>query len=121
MEQLLEMLLEGDPRQSRRALEALRRPTGKIESAIVEQAVNTAALLLAMGQSEQACVMLESLVGRCGLEPDLLNNLAYAHLVGGRSDRALALWEQAADLAPEDGLIQANLSRARRRRDELLQ
>lgn len=115
LEQLLEALLEGDAGRTESALEALQsgREDHVLTGPVVERAVNTAALLLTMGQSEQACIMLEALVDRCGADTMLLNNLAFAHLVGGRPERAVELLEQAVALEPDNKLIAGNLARAR--------
>ena len=116
LEQLLEALLQGDSQGSRRAMEDLHAAGGGIDPTVLEKAISTSALLLAVGQPDQACAMLEALARRAPDQPALLNNLAYAHLVGGRLAAALALWERAAVLAPNDGLIRANLVHARQRR-----
>ncbi len=117
LEQLLETLLEGDPGRSAEALESLRNgmAVDDVSRAMVEKAVNTAALLLAMGQSEQACVILEALLQVGGEDASLLNNLAFAHLVGGRVGRAVELWERAASAAPQCATIAGNLARAKSR------
>ena len=117
LEQLLEALLQGDSQRSRQAMEDLHATGGRIDPTVLDKAVSTSALLLAIGQPEQACAMLETLARRTPDQPMLLNNLAYAHLVGGRLSAALALWERAAILAPNDGLIRSNLIHARQRRN----
>jgi len=107
---LLDALLGGDPVRSSQAMEQLQRLTGRPDPAGVARAVNAAALLLAAGQGEQACRVLESLHDQCDDEPTLLNNLAFACMASGRIERARALWRRAALLAPHDGTIQSNLA-----------
>lgn len=115
LEQLLDMLLDDDTDRSSAAMAKLRRPWKAVRPDLVDRAANTAALLIARGQSDRACRMLELLHVPFDRHPTLLNNLAFAHMARGHNARALDLLQQAAALAPDDALIQANLSRARRR------
>ncbi|MCG3181692.1 MAG: hypothetical protein BIFFINMI_04091 [Phycisphaerae bacterium] len=115
LDQLLEALVGGSPSDLQDALRGLRdeRRPDRLSPEIVEKVVNTAALLLTVGQSEQVCIILAALNERCGPNADLLNNLAYAHMLGGRQQEAIRIWEEALTLAPGDDLIASNLARAR--------
>jgi Flp pilus assembly protein TadD len=115
IEQWLTGVLDANPRQSQRALNALRQPARPIAPAVVKAAASAAALLLALNQPTKACALLEPLLARCPDDPTLLNNLAFAHLASGRLERAMDLWERAVTLAPGDLLIRSNLRRARQR------
>jgi Flp pilus assembly protein TadD len=107
---LLDALLGEDPMRSSQAMEQLQGLTGRPDSAAVGRAASAAALMLAAGQGEQACRMLESLHDQCDDEPMLLNNLAFACMASGRVERARALWRRAAALAPHDNTIRSNLA-----------
>lgn len=118
LDRLVDALLAGDEPRSRAAFDELDGDSVRpLPPAWVEKIVNTAALLSAMGQSEQGCLVLEALIEHCGADASLLNNLAFAHLVGGRTARAVELWEQAARQAPDDELIRSNLAHARQKLD----
>ena len=118
LEQLLESALGGESAGVRNRLDDLQqqgRLPERLDEDAVEKVTNTAALMLTIGQSEQVCVILEALIDRCGEDPVLLNNLAFAHLIGGRLDRAVELWERASQIAPDCPVIAGNLQRARNR------